>query len=141
MTGILYPVFVQVTLTFVLFFMMGFERFKAVKAGTVTRGANAGQKPVWPERAGVVSNAFHNQLELPMLFYAAVAFTMLAGGVDHVTIALAWAFAAARLIHGAIHVTYNHVPHRFLAYGAGGVFLLALWVNLFVHVATGGLGA
>ncbi len=139
MTGILYPVFVQVGLTFVLFFLMGFERFKAYKAGMVRRGEDAGQKPVWPERAGVVSNAFHNQLELPMLFYAAVAFTMLAGGADHVAVALAWAFAAARLAHGIVHVTYNHVPHRFLAYAIGALFLLLLWTKLFLHVATGGL--
>lgn len=139
MTGILYPVFVQVAFTFVLFFMMGFERFKAYKAGTVKRGENAGQKPIWPERAGVVSNAFHNQLELPMLFYAAVAFTMLAGGADHIAVALAWVFAVSRLVHGAIHVTYNNVPHRFLAYLVGAVFLLLLWVKLFLHVATGGI--
>lgn len=139
MTGILYPVFVQVGLTFVLFFQMGFERLKAYKAGTVTRGDHAGHKPVWPERAGVVSNAFHNQLELPMLFYAGVAFTILAGGVDHIAVALAWGFALSRLVHGAIHVTYNHVPHRFLAYAVGAVFLLLLWVKLFFHVATGGL--
>lgn len=37
MTGILYPVFVQVGLTFTLLFLMGFERFKAVKAGTVQK--------------------------------------------------------------------------------------------------------
>ena len=138
MTGILYPVFVQVALTFVLFFWMGRERLKAVKAGGVRRGADAGQKPVWPERAGVISNAFHNQLELPMLFYAGVAFTMLAGGVDYVAIALAWGFAAARLVHAAIHTTYNQVPHRFLAYVVSAAFLLLLWVKLFVHVATGG---
>ncbi len=139
MTGILYPVFVQVGLTFVLFFLMGVERFKAVKARTVQTGAHAGQKPVWPERAGVVSNAFHNQLELPMLFYAAVAFTMLSGAVDHIAVGLAWAFAIARIVHGAIHVTYNYVPHRFLAYVTGGAVLLLLWIKLFVHVATGGL--
>lgn len=139
MTGILYPVFVQVGLTFTLLFLMGFERFKAVKAGTVQKGANAGHKPVWPERAGVVSNAFHNQLELPMLFYASVAFTMLAGGADHIAIVLSWGFALARLVHGAIHVTYNHVPHRFLAYLVCSVFLLLLWIKLFFHVATGGL--
>lgn len=139
MTGILYPVFVQAALTFTLLFLMGFERFKAYKAGTVMRGDHAGHKPVWPERAAVVSNAFHNQLELPMLFYAAVAFTMLAGGVDYFAIALAWGFALSRLVHGAVHVTYNHVPHRFLAYAAGALFVLLLWIKLFFHVATGGL--
>ena len=138
MTRILYPVFVQVALTFALFFWMGAERVKAVRAGTVKRGADAGQKPVWPERAGVISNAFHNQLELPMLFYAAVAFAILAGGVDSVMIALAWGFALMRLVHAGIHTTYNNVPHRFMAYALGAAFVLAMWVKLFLHVSTGG---
>lgn len=138
MTGILFPVFVQIALTFVLFFWMGYERYKAYKAGTVKRGTDASQKPVWPERAGVISNAFHNQLELPMLFYAGVAFTMLAGAADHAAAMLAWGFVLARLAHGAIHTTYNRVTHRFLSYLAGAVFLLLLWVKLFVHVTTGG---
>jgi hypothetical protein len=138
MTRILYPVFVQVALTFALFFWMGVERMKAYRAGTVKRGADAGQKPVWPERAGVISNAFHNQLELPMLFHAAVAFAMLAGGVDSLMIVLAWAFALMRLVHAGIYTTYNNVPHRFMAYALGAAFVLAMWVKLFLHVSTGG---
>ena len=66
--AILYPVFVQVALTFVLLFWMGYERYNAVQSGTVKRGAHPGVRPIWPGRAGLVSNAFHNQLEIPMLF-------------------------------------------------------------------------
>ena len=91
--SILYPVFVQVLLTFVLQMWMGRERLAAVRAGAVKRGEHAGAKPVWPERAGVVSNAFHNQLEMPMLFYAVVAFALIAGAADGIMLALAWAFA------------------------------------------------
>lgn len=137
MTRILYPVFVQVALTFTLFFWMGLERMKAVRARTVKRGADAGQKPIWPERAGVISNAFHNQLEIPMLFYGVVAFSMLAGGVDTGMIALAWAFVVLRLAHAGIHTTYNYVPHRFMAYGLGASIVLVMWVKLFIHVSTG----
>lgn len=138
MTRILYPVFIQIALTFALFFWMGAERMKAYRAGTVKRGTDAGQKPVWPERAGVISNAFHNQLELPLLFYFAVAFALLAGGADSLMIALAWGFALMRLAHAAIHTTYNNVAHRFMAYAVGGMFVLAMWVKLFLHVSMGG---
>lgn len=138
MTGILYPVFVQVALTFALFFWMGYERVKAVRTGEVKYGADAGRQQVWPGRTGLVSNAFHNQLELPMLFYAAVAFCMLAGAVNNAILALAWGFALLRIIHAGIHTTYNNVPHRFLAYAAGAVCLLAIWIMLFLHVTTGG---
>lgn len=138
MTGILYPVFVQVALTFALFFWMGYERVKAVREQTVRRGAHAGDKPTWPERASVISNAFHNQLEIPMLFYAAAAFSMLAGAADSMMIALAWGFALLRILHAGIYVTYNNVPHRFLAYLAASAFVLLMWTKLFLHVSTGG---
>lgn len=137
MTAILYPVFVQVALTFILLFWMGFERGKAYRTGVV-RVESASQKPVYPERAAIMSNAFHNQLEMPMLFYAAVAFSMLAGAVDSVIIALAWSFALFRLLHAGIHTTYNHVPHRFVAYLVSSALLMAMWVKLFIHVSTGG---
>lgn len=138
MTAILYPVFVQVALTFALFGWMGLERFKAVRAGTVQRGSNAGQKPIWPERAAIVSNAFHNQLEIPMLFYACVAFCMLTGAADTLMIALASAFAFLRIVHAAIHTTYNYVPHRFIAYAIGGGVVMLMWLRLFLHVTTAG---
>lgn len=136
--AILYPVFVQVALTFGLQIWMGLERYKAVQSGTVNRGSHPGQKPVWPERAGVVSNAFHNQLEIPVLFYAVVAFSMLASAVDVLMLALAWAFVLSRLVHAFIHTTYNHVPHRFLVYLAGSILVMVMWVRLFLHVAFSG---
>ena len=40
--AILYPVFVQVALTFGLQIWMGLERFKSVRSQTVQRGAHAG---------------------------------------------------------------------------------------------------
>lgn len=131
---LLYPVFVQVLLTFLLQGWMGYERFKAVRMRTVRAGAHAGEKPVWPERAGVISNAFHNQLEMPVLFYVAVAFALIAGATDGVMLALAWAFVASRLIHAAIHTTYNTVTHRFIVYAAGTAILLAMWGRLAFHV-------
>lgn len=134
---ILYPVLVQVGLTYFLQLWMGRERLKAVRAGTVQRGANAGIRPTWPARAGVISNAFHNQLEMPMLFYAASAFALLANAADPTMIALAWGFAILRLVHAIIHTTYNNVAHRFTVYIISSMVLLAMWVRLGLHVAYG----
>ncbi len=135
--NILYPVLVQVGLTYFLQLWMGLERLRAVRAGTVQRGANPGVRPTWPVRAGVVSNAFHNQLEMPMLFYAAAAFALLTNAADPVMIALAWGFALLRLVHAFIHTTYNNVAHRFAVYIVSSMVLLAMWVRLGLHVALG----
>lgn len=136
--SLLYPVFVQVLLTFLLQMWMGRERLAAFRDKTVQRGEHAGVKPIWPERAGVVSNAFHNQLEMPMLFYAVVAFALIAGAADGFMLALAWAFAISRLVHAAIYTTYNKIEHRFLVYLFGSTVVWSMWALLALRVMTGG---
>lgn len=136
-TALLYPVFVQVGLTFVLLFWMARERFKSFREKTVQFGP-PGTRPVWPGRAGIVSNAFHNSLEMPMLFYAVIAFTMFANASDWLMLLLAWAYVMLRIVHAVIHTTYNHIPHRFFAYLASNFVLIVLWLRLAIHVAFGG---
>lgn len=129
------PVFLQVALTFTLLFWMGWERYKAVRDRTYRPPADAGQRAAWPERAGVVSNAFHNQLEIPMLFYAAAAFALLANAVDSVTVILAWIFVLSRIAHAFIYTTYNAVPHRFAIYLIGVAAVLIMWIRLALHLS------
>lgn len=135
--AILYPVFVQVLLTFVIMFWMARERWRAVREGTVVRG-EPGTRPVWKGRAGFVSNSFHNQLEVPMLFYAVVAFIILANANDYLMVLLAWIYVALRVIHAGIHTTYNHIPHRFLAFLVSDVVLAIMWFRLAFHVLSSG---
>jgi len=136
--GILYPVCVQILLTFLLQGWMGRERLKAVREGTVVRGTVPGGRPVWPERAAVLSNAFQNQFEIPVLFYAAVAFALIVGAADATMVALAWVFAISRMMHAAIFTTYNKVAHRFLVYLLGSFAVMAMWVKLVMHVMASG---
>jgi hypothetical protein len=125
--SILKPVLAQVALTFVLMFWMARERFAAWTSGTVIRG-EPGTRPTWTGRAGYVSNAFHNQLEMPMLFYALVAFALIADVVDSRMVVMAWAYVALRYLQAIIHTTYNYVPHRFFAFLASCIVLVAMWV-------------
>jgi hypothetical protein len=136
--AILGPVFTQVALTFGLQMLMGKARLEAFKAGKVQRGEHAGIKPTWPERAAVVSNAFQNQFEIPMLFFAACAFALLAGAADGTMVVLAWLFAISRLIHAGIFVTTNYIPHRFIVYLFGSFVVMAMWIRL-AFLATYGI--
>ena len=88
MANILYPVFALVLLTFLMAFWMARERFASVRRGEIK--FEPGVRPVFRDRAGQVSNAYHNLLELPLLFYAVVAFAMLTKGDDGLMIILAW---------------------------------------------------
>lgn len=133
-TAILYPVFVQVALTFFLQGWMRKERIGALKRGEVERANVALRQPGWPARATQIANAFHNQLEVPILFYALVAFLMITSQVDIVFVVLAWVFVLLRILHAGVHTTTNYVPHRFLAYAASSVTLMIMWVVFAVRI-------
>jgi hypothetical protein len=70
---------------------------------------------------------FRNLFELPVLFYLALVVAALTAQATTMVLVLAWLFVALRVLHSAIHCTYNKVMHRFKAYLAGGIVLWALW--------------
>lgn len=133
--SIVQPLLVQAGLTFFLLFWMGKERYQAVRDGTVVRN-EPGVRPTWLGRAGTISNAFHNQLEMPMLFFVVAILAILTGSADYPMTALAWVYVILRIVHAAIHTTYNKIPHRFLVYILSNLVLLAMWVKLAIHVFT-----
>jgi hypothetical protein len=133
-TAILYPVFVQVALTFFLQVWMRVERVGATRRGEVTFSDISLRQPKWPPRATQIANAFHNQLETPMLFYAVVAFLMITSQVNIVFVVLAWLFVAARLYHAYIHTGPNKQPHRSYSYLAASFVLLVMWVLFAIRI-------
>lgn len=76
---------------------------------------------------------FRNLFELPVLFYLALVVAALLGLASDGFLVLAWTFVALRVLHSAIHCTYNRVMHRFMAYLAGSLVLWAMWAWLAVH--------
>jgi len=73
---------------------------------------------------------FRNLFELPVLFYLALVVAAQTAQVNVLTLGLAWAFVALRILHSFIHCTYNKVIHRFYAYFLGGFVLWVLWAVL-----------
>ncbi len=69
------------------------------------------------------SDNFSNLFEVPVLFYALVLATAVAGVGDALLLGLAWAFVALRAAHSVIQCTYNRVMHRFTAYALATVAL------------------
>jgi hypothetical protein len=43
--------------------------------------------------------------------------------VDSLVVHIAWAFLVLRALHSAIHLTYNDVKHRLVAFALGNVAL------------------
>jgi len=132
------PVFVQVAVTFALMFRMAAARTRALREGQVKFGDIALGEPAWPPAVTQIGRAFHNQLELPILFYAAVAFAMIARKTDALLLGLAWLYVLLRLAHLFIHVTSNNVPRRFLVFAASSGALMALWIAFAARLVFGG---
>ena len=137
-TSLLLPVFVQVALTFALMFWMAKERRQALLNGQVKPKDVALRQPNWPPRVTQIANCFHNQLELPMLFYALVAFILITRTNDIVFVVLAWVFVAARIAHAYVHTGSNEVPKRFAAQTAAVLSLVALWIIFALRILTSG---
>ena len=128
-TQLLYPVFVQVALTFVLLFWMGRARLAALQNRDVKIGQIALGQRAWPGKVMQISNAFQNQFETPVLFYALVALAVAhPRTVDVAMLALAWAFVATRLIHAFIYTSSNAIRWRFGVFLTGAILLLFMWV-------------
>jgi hypothetical protein len=134
---ILLPVFVLVLLTLALAIWMGYERNKVVYSKEVRIKDIALTKENWPEQAKKVSNAYHNQYELPVLFYILVAFAMITRKADLIFLTLSWVFVISRLVHAYIHTTSNRVPRRFFVYAIGLAVLTIMWVYFAIQILAG----
>jgi hypothetical protein len=132
--AVLPPVFVMVLLTFVLLFAMGYLRVSSLKRGELKIKDIALGQPNWPVRPTQVANAFHNQFQLPALFYLLTVLALLTRLADLAFVVMAWIFVVSRLAHAYVSVTSNNVPKRFRAFLVGALILLAMWIVFIVRV-------
>ncbi len=131
---ILLPVFVQVGLTFVLLFAMGIGRGQAVASGAVRPADVALRQPNWPVRVTQIGNCFANQFEIPMLFYVLIALALPLRHADLVIVMLSWIFVVTRFAHAGIFVTSNDLRTRSLAWFAGALVVMAMWIYFALRI-------
>jgi hypothetical protein len=133
-TAILLPVYVQVALTFILLLWMGSSRLGSLRAGEVKVKDVALGERNWPSRILQVQNAYHNQFELPVLFYVLVTLALFTRKADMLFVVMSWMFVTSRLVHAAIHTTSNKMALRFQAFVVGVLILAAMWVIFGIRV-------
>ena len=125
---VLLPVFVLVGLTFaLLLWMAGARRGALVGGETKIRDIALGQQN-WPQRATQIGNCYRNQFELPVLFYVLIALALPLRHADLVIVMLSWVFVVTRFVHAGIFTSSNDLNQRSLAWFAGGLVLLAMWI-------------
>ncbi len=132
-----YPMFAMVILTFlVAFYMLGL-RIMAVRQRKVSLGyfrLNTGaSEPPAPVLAA--TRHYSNLFELPLLFYITCLLAMVIGFQSALLVTCAWVFVISRVVHTVIHLSYNNVLHRLIAFLVGAACILIMWINLAAHFA------
>ncbi len=122
-------VLVQGGIAFVLLGVLGLIRIPLVMRGKIRLDQVALSREPWPLHEKRVANAFDNQFQVPVLFYAASGLSLYFGPVWF-EVVLAWVFVLTRIVHAAVFATNNDVVRRFFAYAAGCVALAILWLDL-----------
>jgi hypothetical protein len=62
------------------------------------------------------SDNLKNLFEIPVIFYALVLYLFITKQVDAVYVNAAWVFVAFRVLHSAVHCTFNLILLRFYLY-------------------------
>ena len=132
---LLYPLLIQVGLTFLVWLRMYQTRLAEIQARQIDPNELATRR----DSRRLLKNTaaadnLSNQFELPVLFYLAIMLALTLMLQDRVIVFLAWVFVILRVAHAIIHLSYNNVTHRFLVYVAGGLAVIGMWVRLGFYV-------
>lgn len=130
----IYPMFAMVVLTLAIGAMAFVIRVNSVRRGTVDpRSYKLMDAESYPDAVTKTTRSLSNQFEIPVLFYV-VCLAFLALGISSTTgLFLAWLFVVFRVVHAYIHLTYNLLLHRIVAFWLSVFTVLALWVCLLLN--------
>ncbi len=130
----LYPMLALMFLTLCVAINLLVQRIRAVHHRKVKLGyfrVYTGAEP--PPKLLAASNHYSNLFEVPLLFYLACVTALVLGAQGPLLVGFAWGFVVLRLIHTVIHLSYNNVLHRLLAFLLSIVALIEIWVLIALH--------
>ena len=131
----IYPMFAMVLLIFTIGILNLVWRIRSVKSKQVraryykvfdSAGADI------PQHIIAGGKNYSNQFEVPMLFLVVSSLVLVLNQTGITFVILAWVFVISRVVHALIHLTYNHILHRMLAFQVGVFSMLGMWVLLFI---------
>lgn len=127
------PVCGMVLLTALVWIRLYADRLSEMRAKRIAPQSLASARAA----AGKLENTaaadnFRNLFEVPVLFYLLCVALAVTGASTPGFVAAAWGYVGLRALHSLIHVTYNRVVHRFLAYAASTLLLFVMWAAFFI---------
>ena len=121
-------------LTFCVLTLIPIRRFRASAAGQiVSDDFKFGESASVPGHVSIPNRNYMNLLELPMLFHVASLMFFVTGRIDAAVLGVAWLYVALRIVHSAIHLTYNKVMHRLIPFAVSNLVLMAYWALFFLR--------
>jgi hypothetical protein len=125
-TSIFAPFFAMIALTLVVWVYMYARRIPFIIRSKLTpeQVSPVELARLSPPAVANPSDNLKNLFELPTVFYALVLFLYVTNHVDTRYVLAAWLFVGFRVLHSAVHCTFNFVPLRFWLYAGGA---LSLW--------------
>ncbi len=121
------PFFAMIFLTLVVWVYMYIRRIAFINRNKISPAdlARSGAlAELSPAAVNNPSDNLKNLFELPVIFYALVLYLFVTKHVDTVYVLAAWIFVVFRVLHSAVHCTFNLIMLRFYLYLAAA---LAVW--------------
>jgi len=127
-TELLLPMLALVGWTLIVLLGVPIQRFKAAKNKSVTvKDFKYGESPDVPSEACIANRNFMNLLEVPLLFYVLSIIQFITNAPVEYFLPLAWLFVLLRIIHSAVHLSYNNVMHRMGVFAISNIVLMVMW--------------
>ena len=128
---ILFPIITLALWTMMVLLLIPYRRFGAARRRIVSASDFLyGESANVPPEVSIPNRNLMNLLEIPVLFYVVCIVYYVTQKADSWAVNLAWVYVALRVVHSFIHLSYNKVEHRLVAYALSNFLLAALWIRL-----------
>lgn len=125
---ILTPMLILVCWTLVMWLWMYATRIPAMKKAGIdpTRMREKSEMDVLPRSVRQIADNHNHLHEQPVIFYALVVYSHLAGVADPLNITLAWSYVGLRIVHSLWQGLVNFIPVRFALFALGSLVLIVM---------------
>ena len=131
---ILYPAFLMIFLTFIIYIKNRLDANKAYKSGDIEGKyfkTYNGKTPYYLETS---RQTLKNQFELPIVFYFLIILLYINETITIYELILSWAFSISRYLHCYIRLTSNYVPYRAKIFIFGCFTLIILSIAVLINL-------
>jgi hypothetical protein len=113
------PFFATMFLTLIVWVYMYIRRISFINSQKISSQdlvKSGSLAKISPPSVSNPSDNFKNLFEIPVLFYGLVLYLFMTKQVDSVYVNTAWIFVVFRVLHSAVHCTFNLIMLRFYLY-------------------------